>query len=255
MATGVVKGIVLLEGSFPVDHLHPALKHLLHYGEQTGNAGILDWCSMFCFERKNKEVKKLTRSTAHPLSSLANHVELDIVAKLQSFAKMTPHELRAQHISLTVNIKRYVLSEREKTGLARLGVTSFVSCKVFLALKLLGVHFSGRDWGKKRCGSVVTTIYGRVSRYCIVNVFLEVEGKAYASVTWLSTPTYPCLPFKLVVKVRMLTPAQQLQCQSVIPVDRIEPCTVAVLPHNDGVHFYMLRDKGTDRTNVNFSEI
>ena len=55
-------------------------------------------------------------------------------------------------------------------------------------------------------------------------------------------------PFKLVVKVRMLTPQQQRSHRSVIPVDRIDPCTVAVLPHNDGVHFYMIRDKGTDRT-------
>ena len=125
MAAGVVKGIVLLEGSFPVDHLNPALKHLLHYGEQTGYTVILDWCSMFCFERKNKEVKKLTRNTAHPLSSLANHIELDIVVKLQSFSEKTPDDLRAQHISLTVSNKRHVLSEREKTGLTMLGVTSF----------------------------------------------------------------------------------------------------------------------------------
>ena len=88
----------------------------------------------------------------------------------------------------------------------------------------------------------------QVSRYCFVNAFLQLEGKAYASVTWLSTPTYPCAPFKLVVKVRMLTPQQQRSHRSVIPVDRIDPCTVAVLPHNDGVHFYMIRDKGTDRT-------
>ena len=114
---------------------------------------------------------------------------------------------------------------------------------------LIDVLRRGGEWGKRRCGSVITTIYRQVSRYyCIVNVFLEVQGKAYASVTWLSTPMYPCLPFKLVVRVRMLTPEQQCQHRSIIPVDRIEPCTVAVLPHNDGVHFYMLRDKGTDRT-------
>ena len=93
MATNVVKGIVLLEGSFPVDHLHPGLKHLLHYGQQTGDAGILDWLSMFAFERKNKEVKKFTRQTAAPLSSLANHTELDFVAKLQSFSEKTADDL------------------------------------------------------------------------------------------------------------------------------------------------------------------
>ena len=57
MTVDVVKGVVLLEGSFPIDHLHPALKHIIHYGKQTADAGLLDWCSMFPFERKNKEVK------------------------------------------------------------------------------------------------------------------------------------------------------------------------------------------------------
>jgi len=41
MATDVVKGISLVEGSFPVDHLNPALKHLFHYGDQTGDVGIV----------------------------------------------------------------------------------------------------------------------------------------------------------------------------------------------------------------------
>ena len=248
MTLDVIRGVVLLEGSFPVAHLHPALKHLIHYGDQTGDTGLLDWCSMFSFERKNKEVKRLTRNTSNPLSSLANHTELDIVAKLQSFPEKTPDEQRVQHIILSVQIKRYVLSDREKDDLIMLGVTSCDQYKAFKVVNVLRVHFRGGEWGKRRCGSVITTIYRQVSRYCIVNVFLEVQGKAYASVTWLSTPIYPCLPFKLVVRVRMLTPEQQYQHRSIIPVDRIEPCTVAVLPHNDGVHFYMLRDKGTDRT-------
>ena len=114
MALDVVKGIVLLEGSFPIDHLHPALKHLLHYGKQTERAGLLDWFSMFCFERNNKDVKSRARSTSNPLSSVANHTELDIIAKLHSFSEKTPDDLRVQHIVLSVNINRYVLSDREK---------------------------------------------------------------------------------------------------------------------------------------------
>ncbi len=93
MTLDVVKGIVLLEGSFPIDHLHPALKHLVHYGKQTDRAGLLDWFSMFCFERNNKEVKSRVRSTSNPLSSVANHTELDILAKLQSFSEKTPEDL------------------------------------------------------------------------------------------------------------------------------------------------------------------
>ena len=248
MALDVVKGIVLLEGSFPIDHLHPALKHVLHYGKQTEDAGLLDWFSMFCFERNNKEVKSRARSTAHPLSSVANHTELDIIAKLHSFSEKTPDDLRVQHIVLSVNINRYVLSDREKNGLSVLGVSSFCQFKAYRVATVLGVHFRGGEWGQHRCGSVITTIHGQVSRYCIVHAFLKVEGKTYASVTWLSTPTYPCLPFKLVVKVRMLTPAQQRQHRGVLPVERIDPCTIAVLPHDDGVHFFMLRNKGIDRT-------
>ena len=248
MALDVVKGIVLLEGSFPIDHLHPALKHLLHYGKQTERAGLLDWFSMVWFERNNKDVKSRSRSTSNPLSSVANHTELDIIAKLHSFSEKTPDDLRVQHIVLSVNINRYVLSDREKNGLSVLGVSSFCQFKAYRVATVLGVHFRGGEWGQHRCGSVITTIHGQVSRYCIVHAFLKVEGKTYASVTWLSTPTYPCLPFKLVVKVRMLTPAQQRQHRGVLPVDRIDPCTISVLPHDDGVHFFMLRNKGIDRT-------
>ena len=74
-----------------------------------------------------------------------------------------------------------------------------------------------------------------------------VQDKHFACVTWLSPPTYPCRPFKIVVKVRMMTPASQQIHRSVIPIDKIDVCSVAVLPDIDGVHFYMMRDKGTDR--------
>ena len=47
--------------------------------------------------------------------------------------------------------------------------------------------------------------------------------------------------------VTLMTPAAQLLHRSVIPVDKIDPCSVAVLPHSDGVHFFMMREKGTDR--------
>ena len=247
MARGVVKGLVLVEGSFPVDHLNPALKHLVHHGDQSGETGLLDWVSMFCFERKNKEVKSWVRSTKSPLSSLANNVELNITALLHAYSGGEVDFSRPKEISLTVPTRGYVLSDNERNGLLMFGVTSFAQLKAFRVATVLGVHFSSGDWGQHRCGSVITTIKGQVSRYCIVNMFLEVEGRAYASVTWLSAPTYPCFPFKLVVRVRMLTPQQQRRHRSVLPVDRIVPTQVAVLPHDDGVHYYMLWDKGIDR--------
>ena len=128
-----------------------------------------------------------------------------------------------------------------------MGITSFRDVKFFKVCKLLGVHFRSGEWGCRRCGSVMTTIYRGISRYCIVDTFLMVQDKVYARVRWLSTPTYPCRPFKLVVKVRLMSPASQLRHRSVISVDKIDPCSVAVLPHSDDVHFYMMRDKRTDR--------
>ena len=245
----VVKGIVLLEGSFPVDHLNPALKHVIHYGPQTGDAGVLDWVSMFVFERNNKRVKGMVKHTVQTLSSLANHVEADILSRHKIFSKKEKTDYLNQYLKtrLTVPTTGYVLSEREQNAMEILGVTSFQQVKSFKVAHVLGVHFRCGEWGCRRCGSVITTIYRRVSRYAIVNMFLEVEGQGYASVTWLSPPSYPCNPFKLVVKVRLMTAAEQRTHQSVISVDMIEPCQVAVLPDSDGTHFYMLRDKGTDR--------
>ena len=63
-----------------------------------------------------------------------------------------------------------------------------------------------------------------------------------------SQDVYNGPPFKIVVKVTLMTPEQQLLFPSVIPVGRIEPCTVSVIPDSDGIHFNMLCDKGVDRT-------
>ena len=248
MGVSLVKGLVLLEGSFPVDHLNPALKHVVHYGPQTGDVGVLDWFAMFCFERKNKQVKGMVKNTVVPLASLANHVELDILAKLDVLSREDSVGGESpDFLILKVPMRRYRLSEREKNGMRALGITSFQRFQVFQAAHVLGVHFRGGEWGCHRCGSVIATIYRGVSRYCILKAFIQVQGKVYASVTWLSAPIYPYPHFKIVVKVRMMTPEQERVHRGVISVDRIEPCAVAVLPDEDGVHYYMLRDKGIDR--------
>ena len=74
-----------------------------------------------------------------------------------------------------------------------------------------------------------------------------VEDKTYVSVTWLSTPMYPYSPFKIVVKVKLMTDVEQMLHPSVMPVDRIQPTIVAVMPDGDNVHFWMMREKGIDR--------
>ena len=147
---------------------------------------------------------------------------------------------------LSVQFKDYQFSDREKGDLEILGITSTDRCQAFKVAHILGIHFRSGEWGSRRCGSVITTIYAGISRYCVVNTFMKVEDRCFACVTWLSKPTYPCAPFKIVVKVKMLE--VQTVHRSVIPVEKIDPCNVAVLPHIDGVHFFMLRDKGYDRT-------
>ena len=242
------QGLCLFEGSLPVDHLNPGLKHTVHYGRETQRKGCLDWFTMFCFERNNKRVKKMVKSTSYPVVSLANNVQADIISRIDVFADKSPSDFQCEEpITLTVPIKGYHLSQRERRSMETWGTTSFEDSQTFKVARVLGVHFRTGGWGRRRCGSVITTIYRGVSRYCIVNAFLMVTDKTYASVTWLSTPIYPYLPFKIVVKVKLITDVQQLLHPSVIPVDRIQPTTVSVMPDTDGIHFWMMREKGIDR--------
>ena len=231
-----------------MDHLNPGLKHTVHCGRETGRKGSLDWFSMFCFERNNKRIKDVVKNTSAPVVSLANNVLSDIKTRIDVFNDKDPSDFqRPQPITLTVRNRRYHLSQREQRGMEDLGITSFDDLQAFKVATVLGVHFRTRGWGQHRCGSVITTIYRGVSRYCIVNAFFMVADKTYASVNWLSIPIYPHLPFKIVVKVKLISDARQLLHPSVIPVDRIQPTTVSVMPDNDGIHFWMMRGKGIDR--------
>ena len=146
----------------------------------------------------------------------------------------------------------YIPSKKERFDLSMLGVTSFSRVSTFPTALILGVHFRGGEWGRRRCGSVVTCIRRGRSRYCVLKAFLRVQDKAFARVEWLSPPTYPYAPNKLVVRVRKLTGADQARLPAVIAVESIEPTAVAVISHPDNVHYFMLREKGVDRTGVVF---
>ena len=143
-----------------------------------------------------------------------------------------------------------VLSRREKLDLGFLGITSTQSVRTFDTARIHGVHFKVNEWGRRTCGSVVTTIYGGKSRYCIVKRFLRVQHKSFVSVIWLSPPEYPYNPVRIVVRVHLQRVQSAHRC--IIPVDRIEPCSVGVIPDVDGVHYWMLRTKGSDRVHVRF---
>ena len=157
MTRDVIRGLVLLEGSFPVDHLHPGLKHLVHYGPQTASRGALDWFAMWAFERNNKRVKSMVKHAVEPLSSLANQVELDISTRLETLTKLSLQQ--GAEIELTVRVRGCVLTDREKDDMQMMGITSFHDVKFFKVCKILGVHFRCGEWGCRRCGSVITTMH------------------------------------------------------------------------------------------------
>ena len=77
----LVRGLVLLEGSFPVDQLNPAMHHLVHYAFIVHLFGVLIWLSMFGFERNNKRMKSLVRNTQNPDANLAKNLEMDIATR------------------------------------------------------------------------------------------------------------------------------------------------------------------------------
>jgi hypothetical protein len=139
----------------------------------------------------------------------------------------------------------HLLSRREKVDLGTFGVTSFRRTRVFSCAQICGVHFRAGEWGRRRCGSVVTLIYAGRSRYCVVKLFVQVQGKAFACVDWLSVPEYPYCPNRLVVRVSK--PTVVCRNRTVIPLERIDPCCVYVLADPDGVHYWLMRSKGTDR--------
>ena len=243
----LVLGLVMLEGSFPVDHINPNSHHVVHYASQTYVLGLLEWFSMASFERNNKRVKDLVRNRGQPLSSLAKNIQLDIAARLISYSERQQDEFEVgapPACTLTDKIHFIPLSPCEQRDLGILGVTSFRGVRSFRVARILGVHFRADEWGCRRCGSVITCIHADISRYCIVERFLRVQGKSFARVRWLSKPHYPHAPNKLVVLVRVL---RRCRHSCVLACDRIEPTSVAVIPHPDGVRFFMLRKKGYDR--------
>ena len=245
----LVLGLVLLEGNFPASHLNPNGHHLVHYGKETARVGLLRWVAMPAFERTNKRLKGLVRSNRHPDTSLANTVHMDMATRideldntLESFPKPPRFRLSARS-----NGVYYIPTRRERFCMSLLGVTSFNRVRSFSTAWVQGVHFSCGEWGMRTCGSVFTTVYCQRSVFGILDRFLQVEGKMYAAVTWLSKPVYPYAPIKLVTLVQTLPKGDQPLIRCVIDCDRIDPTSIHVMPDEDGVHYCMMRDKGFNR--------
>ena len=68
------------------------------------------------------------------------------------------------------------LSTRESIDLDILGISNMEDARSFKVIHILGVHFKAGEWGKKSCGSVITTIYNGRSRYCVVDKFIQVQN-------------------------------------------------------------------------------
>ena len=56
-------------------------------------------------------------------------------------------------------------TRKERFDLGLLGVTDSSRIRIIKIAYILGIHFKAGEWGKTRCGSVITTIYGGRSRY------------------------------------------------------------------------------------------
>ena len=116
-------------------------------------------------------------------------------------------------------------------------------------VRFLG-FISGQESGATT-GVVLSSPPSTVGYHDTVSYTCSCKCKVWFSFVSGSCPLLFILVFHsnyLVVKVRPLTCTQQRTHRSLNPVDRIDPCTVVVLPNSDGVHFFMMRDKGTDRT-------
>jgi len=249
LAVQLLEGLVLLEGSFPVSHLNPAMHHLLHYAVETARVGSLAWISMNAFERNNKRMKGLVRSNVHPEASLAKSGQVDMTARAEGLDDdlegIQPPPLIRFSISIVGGL--YIPTRRQRYCMSLLGVKSFGGIRGFNVAWIRGTHFVCGEWGRRTCGSVFTTVYCGRSVYGILDRFMLVDRVEYAAVTWLSQPVYPYAPITLVVRVRMIPAADQPLNRCVIRCDRIEPCGVNVMPDEDGVHYYMMRTTGFDR--------
>ena len=110
-----------------------------------------------CFQEKQQKVKHWVKSASHPLDFLTNHVEVDILARLEVFDNLTADDVRAPwEPRLTVPVKGYVLADRERNDIVLMGATSFRQSKSFKVCEVLGVHLRSGEWGNHRCGSVIT---------------------------------------------------------------------------------------------------
>ena len=121
--------------------------------------------------------------------------------------------------------------------------------RVFEIASILGKHFKAGEWGQMRCGSVVTCVINGRSLYARVLKFMKVDGDScpgYASVRWLSAPTYVN---RLCPRVTLDGTLVEREVRvNVVRITQIDPSQVMVerLVGGDTGGFNMMRDSGYD---------
>ena len=252
----LVIALVLIEGCFPVGHLIPSTHHFVHYAEYTKSHGILRQFWMMAFERYNKYIKNLVFDMYQAEVELSQKVTVDsachydLVKKGQrSFCpNQRFHTCVVQH---PLEAARATLDELDDIICLGSNATERGDLTVYRIAYILGKHFRADEWGnwgKDRCGSVVTCVVNGRSLYARVVRFLssDIAGDscpAYASVRWFSEPVYDnCLCPKVTADGSDILREVQY---NVVRITEIDPAQVAVERVGDG-SFYMIRDSGMD---------
>lgn len=144
-----------------------------------------------------------------------------------------------------------VLSDLDVGSLRVLGVRvedNFAITEYNIAL-IMGKHFRSAEWGKHRCGSVITCVLAGRSVYARVTKFFTVDGddgEGYASVIWFGAPEYPTNN-PLIVRCREEDDQNLVDAYgSVLRITQIDPSQVVVERDNTTGYCWMMRDSGYD---------
>ena len=124
----LIIGLCLLEGCLPIEHLNPALHHLVHFAQYTKTHGCLRALWMMYFERSvscsviwwwsgfqftltllfqilyvfisvhvvcryNKHIKNLVRDPSHPEAHLANSVVSDVSSRYMNLVMGSEYDM------------------------------------------------------------------------------------------------------------------------------------------------------------------
>ena len=144
-----------------------------------------------------------------------------------------------------------VATDLELGSLRVLGVElhDHLSISEFKIAHILGKHFRAGEWGKYRCGSVITCVLDGRSHYARVERFLKVDGddcEGYASVTWFGVSEYP-LGDRLVVRCCEEQPDDLVaEFGCIVRISQVDPSQVMVERTDGLLHCWMMRNSGFD---------